>query len=55
LDWFDAGAKGIWEKGLFHLWETIPFDGLWLSGNAPTIMCEGGHPKCNDDKAVEQE
>lgn len=50
LDWFDSAASDPWEKGLFKLWETVPFDGLWLAQNAPSIMCDGGHPNCDDDK-----
>jgi alpha-glucosidase (family GH31 glycosyl hydrolase) len=49
LDWFNPDAKDTWATGLFHLMETIQFDGLWLSENAPSIMCEGGHPECDDD------
>jgi alpha-glucosidase (family GH31 glycosyl hydrolase) len=46
LDWFHDGARGVWEEGLFDLWDAVPFDGLWLDMNAPTIFCDGGHPNC---------
>lgn len=30
LDWFHSQAKSTWRKGLFALWDSVPFDGLWL-------------------------
>lgn len=46
LDWFHEKARKVWEEGLFDLWENVPYDGLWLDMNAPTIFCDGGPPNC---------
>lgn len=46
LDWFHEKARTVWEEGLFDLWDNVPYDGLWLDMNAPTISCDGGPPLC---------
>ena len=48
LDWFHGMSAYVWELGLYNLRRIIPYDGLQLTMNAPTIFCDGGHPNCMD-------
>lgn len=46
LDWFHEKAAEVWETGLFDLFKLVPYDGIQLTMNAPTLFCNGGHPNC---------
>lgn len=48
MDWFHNKSKEVWSQGLNDLWDQVPFDGVWLDLNAPTIFCDGGRPKCTN-------
>lgn len=37
LDWFNDAVNETWQLGLTNLYKKVPFDGLWLSMNEPTI------------------
>lgn len=47
LDWFKYQSQLVWEEGLQDLWNLVPYDGLTLNHNTPTIDCNGGRPLCN--------
>lgn len=47
LDWFKPEAQNVWERGLYDLWHQVPFDGISLTHNTPSIDCDGGRPNCN--------
>lgn len=47
LDWFNSQSEEIWQLGLHDLWNLVPFDGVNLNHNSPTIDCDGGRPNCD--------
>lgn len=54
LDWFHQDAAKVWANGLLDMWEElVPYDGIWLDMNTPTIFCEGGRPLCANDRQPE--
>lgn len=53
LDWFHENSAKVWEEGLFDLFKLVPFSGIQLTMNAPTLFCDGGHPKCVRNTAAE--
>lgn len=54
LDWFHENATKVWADGLLDMWEQlVPYDGIWLDMNSPTIFCNGGRPLCANDPKPE--
>jgi alpha-glucosidase (family GH31 glycosyl hydrolase) len=41
LDFFNQGAIDIWKQGLNDLWDSVPYDGIWLDLNEASGDCNG--------------
>ena len=44
LDFLEQEANDIWKKGLNDLLEIVGYDGIWLSNNEATGVCNGECP-----------
>lgn len=44
LDFFSDAGITLWNQGLTELYDTVPYDGLWLDMNEVTGFCNGECP-----------
>lgn len=55
LDFLSEGAKEIWGQGLRELWDSVPYDGLWLDMNEATGYCDGECPEVKQGPMTKQD
>jgi len=41
VDWFNDKCLNMWKAGINQIYQTVPFDGLWLNLNEVTTAVSG--------------